>query len=151
MAKQAKVFNGSASASTTQSNVPVYTCCDYYGNSYIWYYTTQTNVGTTNIYTVPSGRTAKVEVVYINYTRPNYGQGSMNMGTQAWDGLNAGGSTQMQYSNSVNSPNNLYMNNGAWVPRIYYLSAGQSISLTGPSGQTGTTSANYNFSVVEEY
>lgn len=153
MAKQAKVFNGTSSLTVNNVQVPVYNCCDYYGNQYIWYYTNQwVYPGNSTLYTVPSGRTAKVEVAWYSYAR-NIGSGGVNLNTPAWPTGATGTSSSISWSQSVTSGGNvLYLTNGYYVPKVFYLSAGQSLVHTGPSvQQAGTNTLEYNFSIVEEY
>lgn len=163
MAKQAKVLTGSVSASMAQQQVPVYTCCDYYGNSYIWYYNyTWQSQQTSTIYTVPSGRTAKVEIFHYTPYRSSSSSsyGTFYIGSSdvlgSFNSAGWSGSLPIQWGNTsstyFSNPNVLFLGGSYPIPKTVYLNAGETIRLVGPSsGNAGSASLAYGFSVIEEY
>lgn len=164
MAKQVKRFAGSASATMSQTcqNVQIY---DNYGQP--WYMDWQCTWNarqTTTIYTVPSGRIAKVKVLDIS-SNSNPGNsagfyiGNTTKGNFIGQGRSGAASVlPYSYQSTNTDPNGdwMYINISGWgnatIPRSYYLSAGESIYVLGPvAGINGTLTITYDFLVVEEY
>lgn len=169
MAKQAKVLTGSVSLSMSQIATPVYgtTCCDYYGNSYqyIQYYNyTWPAQQTSTIYTVPSGRTARVEIFHYtpNRSSSNTSSGSYFIGStdilgsfnnSGWSGsIPISWAPQSNFPSWGNQGQVLLLGGSYPIPKIIYLNAGETIRMVGPaSGQTNSCSLAYGFSIIEEY
>jgi hypothetical protein len=164
MAKQVKRFAGSSSATMSQScqNVQIY---DNYGNP--WYMDYQCNWNarqTTTIYTVPSGRIAKVRILDISSNSNPGGGAGLHIGNTTkgnFIGQGRSGSASVltysfQNTNTDQSGDWIYMNISGYgnfaTQKNHYLSAGESIYVISPvAGTSGTLTITYDFLVVEEY